>query len=150
VKAGYIPYTEPQIFEMLKAEIAKDKKAEKLIADFNAKKGTSLEAYAQAFSTKVDTTKFVSFGTPSIQGLGRESIMNVYAEHGKLNTLTGPVKGDNGVYVLNVMNRQEQAAEYNPQVVKSQLQRNYYYIVSQTLGSLQETMKVEDNRVKFF
>ncbi|MFV0467409.1 MAG: peptidylprolyl isomerase [Dysgonomonas sp.] len=150
IKEGYLPYTMTEINSRLKAEIIKNKKAEKFIAAFKAKPATNLDAYAQNFATKVDTCKFVSFGTPNIQGLGREYVMNVYAELGKVNAVTGPVKGENGVYVLSVLNSEEQPATYQPEAVKLQLQRRYNNILGYTLASMNEAMKVKDNRAKFY
>lgn len=150
IPAGFRPFNDADVQSYLKAEVVKNKKAEKMIADFKAKPATSLEAYAQTLGSKVDTTRYVNFNTSNIQGLGREPIVNVYAQHGKANTLTGPLKGENGVLLLNIFDTKEEDLKYDPEVTKSQLQRNYFYMARMVVGSLREAMNVEDNRVKFW
>lgn len=150
IEDKYMPQSEVE--DILKAEIIKNKKAEKMIADLSAKNLKTLDAYAQALNTKVDTTRFVTFGTANIMGLGREPIMNVYAEVGKLNTTTAPLKGENGVVILNVLNKADQEGmTYNPERIKMETQqRTNYYMSRYMLSSLRTKVKVEDNRVRFF
>jgi len=147
-KAGYLPVSE--VAASLKAELIKNKKAEKMIADLKAKNITSLEGYAEAVSGRIDTVKFVTFNTPNIMGLGRESILNVYAEIGQTNKLEGPLKGDNGVIMLNVLNKTDQSTDTNPETYKQTMNsQNMYRIMSQLVPALKEKMKVEDNRIAF-
>lgn len=149
VDAGLLPLAD--VTEPLKAELIRDKKAEKMIADLKAKNLSTLEAYATAVDGKVDTVKFVTFNTPNIMGIGRETALNVYAEVGALNKLEGPVKGDNGVLVVNVLSRIDQSAEANADMYKQTTSnQNMYRMMSQTMEALKEKMNIEDNRVKFF
>lgn len=150
IDAGYLPLSE--VKEPLKAELIKDKKADVMISDLKAKNLTSLNAYADAIGTKVDTAKFVTFNTPSITGIGHESALNVYAELGQLNKVEGPVKGDNGVIVLDVLNRADQSnPNFDAKAYAESLKKmNSYRIMSQAPEVLKEKMDVKDNRVKFF
>lgn len=149
IDAGYLPVSE--VKDVLKAELVKDKKAEKMIADMKAKNLTSLDAYAQSLGSKVDTVKFVTFNTPNIMGIGRESALNVYAEVGQVNKLTGPVKGDNGVLVLTVLNKTDQSKDFNVQSFKQTANnQNMYRIMSQATQVLKEKLDVKDNRIAFF
>ncbi len=149
IDAGYLPLSE--VSDGLKAELIKDKKAEKMIADLKAKNLTTLAGYAEAVRGKVDTVKFVTFSTPNIMGIGRESVLNVYAEVGQVNKLEGPVKGDNGVIALSVLNKVDQSASATPEVYKQTASsQNMYRVMSQSMTSLRSKMDVFDNRVKFF
>lgn len=149
IDAGYIPISE--VSDVLKAELIRDKKAEMMISDLNAKNLTSLDAYADAIGNKIDTVKFVTFNTPNIMGIGRETALNVYAKIGEVNKLEGPVKGDNGVLVLNVFNRVDQSANVNTDTYKQTTNsQNIYRIMSQSMEALKEKMNIEDNRVRFF
>lgn len=149
IDAGYLPVSE--VKDVLKAELLKDKKAEKMIADMKAKNLTSLDAYAQSLGSKVDTVKFVTFNTPNIMGIGRESALNVYAEVGQVNKLAGPVKGDNGVLVLTVLNKTDQSKDFNVQSFKQTANnQNMYRIMSQATQVLKEKLDVKDNRIAFF
>lgn len=149
IEAGYLPVSE--VKDVLKAELVKDKKAEKMIADMKAKNLSTLDAYAQSLGSKIDTVKFVTFNTPSIMGIGHESALNVYAEVGQVNKLAGPVKGDNGVLVLSVVNKTDQSKDFNVQSFKQTTNsQNMYRIMSQATQVLKEKLNVKDNRIAFF
>ncbi len=135
----------------LKAEIIRDKKAEKIIADLKAKNLTSLDAYAQAISSRVDTVTNVDFQTSSIAGIGYEPILNVYAKLGKVNQLSQPSKGRAGVYVVDVTNRTENTKEFDAESSKQALRRNTYsQIRYQSVFDLRSKMDVVDNRIAFY
>lgn len=146
----YVPLNE--VSELLKGELIRDKKAEKMIADMKAKNQTSLDGYAQSLSLKVDTTSFVSFSTPSINMIGREPVFNIYSQYGEVNKTNGPVKGNTGVYVLSVLERTENPATYDAQVTKNMLtQSNMYRFNSAMIVQvLKDKLKVEDNRINLF
>ncbi|MFR9166476.1 MAG: peptidylprolyl isomerase [Dysgonomonas sp.] len=150
IKAGYAPISE--VSDMLKAEIINDKKAEKMISDMKSKNIGTLDGYAQALGSKVDTVNYVMFTSSNLMGVGREPIFNVVAAHSEVNKVEGPLKGSSGVYVLSAVNRTEDAAEYNAQMVKQNLNFSYMYRLNSDVlfGVLTEKLKVEDNRVKFF
>ncbi len=149
IPQGYLPVSE--VKEGLKGELAKDKKAEKMIADLKAKNISSLTGYAEALGTKVDTVKFVTFNTPNILGIGSESALNIYSELGEVNKLTGPIKGNNGVIALTVLNKVDQSKEFNLDSFKQTANsQNMYRVMSQAMPALKNKMNVVDNRVKFF
>lgn len=148
--AGYLPVSE--VSEMLKGEIIKDKKAEKMIADLKAKNLNSLDAYASAMNSKVDTVKFITFNTPNIMGIGREPALNVYAEVGEVGKLEGPIKGENGVIALSLINKVNADMEkVDINTTKQNLSnQNMYKIYSLAMPTLKEKMEVLDNRIILF
>ncbi|SHF40460.1 peptidylprolyl isomerase [Dysgonomonas macrotermitis] len=149
IDAGYLPVSE--VKDVLKSELVRDKKAEKMITDLKAKNLTTLGDYAQSLGSKVDTVKFVTFNTPNIMGIGRESALNVYAEVGQVNKMEGPVKGDNGVLVLTVLNKTDQSKDFNIESFKQTANsQNMYRVMSQAMQVLKEKMAVKDNRIEFF
>lgn len=149
IDKGFMPVSE--VKDILKTELIKDKKAEQMIANLKAKNITTLDGYAQALSSKVDTVNFVNFDTQNIMGIGHESILNVYSEIGEVNKLVGPVKGDNGVFALDVLNKVDQSQTFNVTTFKQTTNsQNYYRIMSQLMIALKDKMNVTDNRVTFF
>lgn len=149
IKGDYIPVSE--VFSGLKAEIVTDKKAEKIIADLKAKNFSSLNAYAQDIDTKVDTVNYVTFQTNNITGIGYEPIMNVYSKVGQLGKVSEPLKGRNGVYVMEIKNRKEDSKEFDLEQSKQTIkQNNRYQLMSQSISVLRDKMGVEDNRIKFW
>jgi peptidyl-prolyl cis-trans isomerase D len=150
IEAGYKPLAD--VSQPLKEELLKGKKAEKIIADLKAKNLTSLDAYALALDTRVDTVRFVNFGTVGISGLGREPVLNVSSKYGEVNKLQGPVQGNLGVLVYTVVNRQESQSGSDLSFAKSMIDRTYAYRVNPSVlfSTLKEKLNVEDNRVRFF
>lgn len=148
---GYLPATNPEVKNLLKNEILKDKKADKLIADLEAKNASSLTDLAEKIEGRVDTARFVTFQTNNITNLGYEPIINVYAETGKENVISKPLKGNNGVYVLNLVDRNKDESEYNQAFIKSMLQRSYAQMLGYSASMiLMDKKDVEDNRIKFY
>lgn len=147
IDAGYLPLSE--VKDILEAELIKDKKAEKMIADLKAKNISGLNAYAEAMGAKIDTVRFVTFNTPSIMGIGKEFALNVFSELGQPGKTEGPVKGDNGVLVMNMLNKEDQSKNINPETDKKNSQ-NLYRIMTQSMEALKLKMNVKDNRVRFF
>ncbi len=148
IPSGYMP--ESEVSATLKAELIKDKKAAKMIEDLKSKNLTSLDAYAQQIGTRVDSVHFVTFDSNNISGIGFEPVFNVYSKVGQQNKLDGPLKGENGVYVLDAINKTVDTKEMNAAEIKSKLSQTTTYMMMQSLSALTEKMKVEDNRVKFW
>ncbi|MFA6837238.1 MAG: peptidylprolyl isomerase [Dysgonamonadaceae bacterium] len=149
IPAGTTPMSE--VATEIRAELARHKKADKIIADLKSKNLKSLDEYAVAMNSRVDTVKFVNFNTQNITGLGFEPIINAIAGYSPVKQLQGPVKGNLGVYVASVNDRVQGTDVYNAKATKSQLQGNITYRV-QMQGNevLKSKLKVKDNRYKFY
>lgn len=147
--AGVAPLSE--VSKVIEGRLMNDKKAEKIIADLKAKNLTSLDAYASAIGAVVDTMKFVNFETQNISGVGFEPVINAQAAFAPVNKMNAPAKGNRGVYITNVLNRTENAATYNAESQKLNMQsRNAGRIQRQSIDILKEKLKVVDNRYVFF
>lgn len=110
-----------------------------------------MEQYATAMNSKVDTVKFVNFTTQNISGLGFEPVLNAYSAYAPVNKVMGPVKGNMGVFVVNVVNRTEGNAPYNAKMQKEQMNGSKMYRMQmQSLEVLKDKLKVKDNRYRFF
>ena len=135
----------------LKAEIAAQKKGEKIAADLKAKNLTSVEAYADVMGSKVDSVKFINFGTRRIAGIGVEPKLNAMVSVAEVGQVSEPVAGNNGVYVFKVYDRNKEAKEYNEaEEIKTLDASNAYRFGFQAIQSLVNKADVEDNRIRFF
>ncbi len=147
--AGTAPLSE--VSSSIRSRLSNDKKAEKIITDLTAKNLTSLDAYATEMQSNVDTVKFVNFTTQNITGLGFEPALNAFSAYAPLNTITAPTKGNMGVYVINVLNRTPGTEQYDADNQKMLMQSNNAYMLQmQSMESLKNKLKVEDNRFVFF
>ena len=110
-----------------------------------------MEAYAAAMYSNVDSVRFVNFTTQNISGLGYEPTINAVASFAPLNTIVGPMQGNMGVFVANVVNRTEGSATYDDKQQKNAiLNNNSYRLQMQAVETLKRELGVEDNRYKFF
>lgn len=135
----------------LRAEIAAQKKGEKIAADLKAKNLTSVEAYADAMGSRVDSVKFINFGTRRIAGIGVEPKMNAMVSIAEVGQVSEPVAGNNGVYVFKVYDRNKDAKEFNEaEQIRTLDASNAYRFGFQAIQSLVNKADVEDNRVRFF
>lgn len=147
--AGYAPLD--MVAQGLKAELVAKKKGEKIAADLTAKNLSSIEAYAQAMGSSVDSVKFVSFGTRRISGVGVEPNLNAAVSLAKVDQVSAPVKGNNGVYVFKVCAENNDAKQYNEEAEMRTINANNAYRLSyQTIQSLVNKADVEDNRIRFY
>lgn len=135
----------------LRAEIAAQKKGEKIAADLKAKGLTSVEAYADVMGSRVDSVKFINFGTRRIAGIGVEPKMNAMVSIAEVGQVSEPVAGNNGVYVFKVYDRNKDAKEFNEaEEIRTLDASNAYRFGFQAIQSLVNKADVEDNRVRFF
>ena len=149
IPAGTTPLSE--VSESIKSRLINDKKAEKLIADLSQKNLSSLEDYAEAMNSTVDTVRFVNFTTQNITGIGYEPVVNSAASFAPIGQTVGPMQGNLGVFVANVTNRTEGTAEYDAEVQKeTMLNNNAYRIQMQAIETLKDELGVLDNRFRFF
>ena len=149
IPSGTAPLSE--VADDIRSILLRDKKAEKIIEDLESKNLTSLQDYAEAMNTEVDSVRFVDFHTSNITNLGNEPVLNAYAAYAPLNTVVGPLKGNMGVYVIDVINREQSEEEYSAEEQKANLHSNTIYrLQSQAIEVLKDKMKVVDNRYKFY
>ncbi len=145
---GYMPLT--NVAPSLKMELIADKKAEKMIADLSSKKFTSMAEASVAMSSKVDTAKFVTFATRQITGIGADNALIGAAPVSKENTITGPIQGKSGVYMINVFKKVENPIgdiDKEKAGMNMTLQSRIGY---QLVPVMKQKNDVEDFRIRFF
>ena len=148
-KAGYASLE--QATPALRFELMNKKKAEMITKNLEGKKLASLSEYATAMNTRVDTAKFVSFNTTRIAGVGNEPVLAGMAPYATVNTITGPVAGNNGVYVFSVYNKTANETPYNAENEKQSIEANLTYrLMYQSMEVLKNHAKIEDNRIIMF
>ncbi|MDE6859856.1 MAG: SurA N-terminal domain-containing protein [Duncaniella sp.] len=108
----YTPVRDSQLHSMLATRARNDKKAAKLIADYQGK-AKDVAGYAQVMGTSVDTTT-VNFGQYMIPGLGmNESAMMGAVSNAAVNELVGPMQTNNAVIVFQVTEVDKEGRPYN-------------------------------------
>ena len=149
IPAGTTPLSE--VSSGIRMQLVNEKKAEKIITDLQAQNLTSLDAYATAMHGATDTVRFINFTTRNITGLGVEPVLNAVSASAPLNKVVGPMKGNMGVYVTQVVNRTEGTETYDAKSQKMGMFNNSAYrLQMQSVEVLKDKLGVEDNRFRFF
>ena len=149
LKEGYRPVD--MVSTALKAELIAQKKGDKIAEELAAKNLTSVDAYAQAMGSSIDSVKFVNFATRRIAGIGVEPKMNAMVSMAQVDQVSAPVKGNNGVYVFKVYARNKDGKEFNEaDEIRTLDASNAYRIGYQAVQALINKAEVEDNRIRFY
>ena len=106
-KEGYRPVE--AVKDQLRAEIIKDKKAEKIMTDIKAKNISSFDQCKSIANVTTDSVKHVTFNAPTYVAMtrGSEPVLGAYASVTEINKVSSPIKGNSGVYVLQVYNKEK-------------------------------------------
>lgn len=148
-KEGY--RSEAKLKDMLTEEIKQEKKVEKL---YESAKNVKNMAEAQKLKDVVmDTIKHVSFSAPTyIPATGAsEPMVSAVAAKTAKGAFAGPVKGNNGVYMLQVINKNKTAEKFDAKTEEASAAMNDFRAVSNTIiNTLYLKANVEDKRYKFF
>ena len=148
---AYAPYSDPSVRDFIVRQITNDKKAEKLMAQYNGK-ANDVAGYAALMGTQADTTS-VSFGQFMIPKIGMgESALTAKASVAKAGQLVGPMQGNQGVVVFSVTSVNDEGRPYNFTESSTQYLRSRGAIaLSQQLTNiLRGKEKVQNNILKFY
>ena len=148
---GYRSWDDPQVKEILKREVIKDKKAEKLMAKL---KGVSSIAAAQAKGAKVSTVSQITFAAPAFvqaTGSAEPALSGAVAATVVGKFSKNPVKGNAGVYVFQVVKKALRAgSKYNEAMAMQQAAQQNMQFLSNFMQDLILKANVVDNRYLFF
>ena len=147
---GYRPLKAVQ--ELLRAEIVKDKKAEKIMADMKAANATSFDQYKSMTDAVSDSLKMVTFAAPAYVSSLRSSepLVGAYASVSAENQLSAPIKGNAGVYVLQVYGKDKQDETFDAKTEEATLANMHARFASRLLNDLYLKANVKDTRYLFF
>lgn len=147
---GYVPFD--MVKEGLRAEVLRDKKAEKILNDLNAKKLSSFEAYAAYPGAVSDTIKRVSFAADAyVPALSAsEPMVSAYAYATEKGKLTAPFKGNAGVYVLQPYAKDKLNETFNAEEIEQGIAGMRMRMIAAYMSVLYKNAEIEDNRYLFF
>lgn len=149
-KAGYRPVD--QFTEMFRMQAIADKKAEKILADVKDVK-TMQEALAQN-GVKSDTLRRVSFSSPTYVSKvpASEPALSGAAATLEEGTLSAPIKGNGGIYFIQVLKKNNGVAKYDAAAEQKTLEATATRNINSNtiLNELYLQGDIEDNRYLFF
>ena len=150
VPEGYRPLA--LVKDQLRAEILRDKKAEKIMADMKAANATSFEQYKNMANAVSDSVKHVTFSAPAyIPALrSSEPLVGAYASIAEVNKLSAPIKGNGGVFVLQPYAKEKLNETFNKETEEDNLANMHARMASQFISDLYLKANVKDQRYLFF
>jgi peptidyl-prolyl cis-trans isomerase D len=138
-----------------------DVRAELIITATNNKKAeyiknqlkdvTTLEAAAELFDTEVKSAENISLASYRLGAAGIEPAVIGTALALEANTLSAPVKGNNGVYLLTVDAKHVAEGQLNAatEINNLNMRTSYMYPPQALLGLIIEKAEIVDNRARF-
>jgi len=135
--------------DQVKVEVTKNKKAELIMAKL---KGKTVQEIATAFGQGAvnNTAMGINLAATSFGDFGYDPVAVGAALGQKLNKISKPIKGDNGVGIVKMTNfspalETKDYSSYKTQIEQKSQGRGQYYINE----AMKEVFNIKDNRVKF-
>jgi peptidyl-prolyl cis-trans isomerase D len=138
------------VADMLRMEILRDKKAEKILAQL---KGNATIEQVMAIENAVsDTVKHITFSAPAYisSTYASEPVLGAFASKSEVNKVSAPIKGNSAVYVLQVLNKENNAEEFDAKQEEATLNSMAGRYASSFINDLYEKANVKDNRYIYF
>lgn len=147
----YVPYTDPQVKNLLTTNVRNNKKAEQLINQYKGK-AKDVAGYAKTMGVSVDSTT-VTFGQFFIPGIGAaESNLTAQVSTAKPGVVVGPVKANAGVIVFDITNVEKSARPFNEEEASMQYMqtRGAQALMRNLPAILLGNGKITNNILEFF
>lgn len=148
-EAGYRDIN--SVAEMLRAEIRRDKKAEKIMEEM--KKYNSIAQVKGMKDAVSDSVKHVTFSAPAYISVTRSSepVIGAVAAKTAANKVSVPIKGNGGVYMIQVYAKEKGSEKFDAKQEETTLTNMAVRIAgNQLINDLYQKAKVVDQRYLFF
>lgn len=148
-EAGYRDIN--SVAEMLRAEIRRDKKAEKIMEEM--KKYNSIAQVKGMKDAVSDSVKHVTFSAPAYISVTRSSepVIGAVAAKTAANKVSAPIKGNGGVYMIQVYAKEKGSEKFDAEQEETTLTNMAVRIAgNQLINDLYQKAKVADQRYLFF
>ena len=149
-KVGARSLDDEMVREMVKAEVLKDKKAEKLLAKAETiktlkeaqEKGAGVYAVDQITFAAPTFVAGINAHEPALSGAVAAMNKNVFTKT--------PIKGNMGVYMFQVIERVNRPVEFQAKEQENKTRQRVMQYAGNFMNELQQKAKIVDNRYLFF
>lgn len=149
-RIGFRGLDDPQVKEMVKAEVLKDKKAEMIEAKLNGVKNI---AAAKSKGAKVSEVNQITFAAPvfvASAGASEPALSGAVSATKKGAFSAHPVKGNAGVYLFLVTNKSNRPVKFNEKAQEQKCRQKSMQYAGNFMNELYLNANVVDNRYLFF
>ena len=146
--AGYVNIN--KVSYMLRSEVLRNKKAEQIMGQM---KGFNSLAQVKGMKDAIsDTVKHVTFNAPAFISVTRasEPAISAYASKTELNKVSAPIKGNAGVYMIQVYNQEKSAEKFDAKKEETALSNMAARYAGQCIYELRDKAEIVDQRYLFF
>lgn len=132
----------------IEALVRNQKKGEALATKVT---GSDLNSIASQFDSEVENATDVTFDATFVQGLGNEPAVIASAFNMDVNSVSKPIVGNSGVYVVKLNNKPAVGTAVNiPQLRKNSSSTAQSQITARLMQAMKKNAEVEDLRSKFY
>ncbi len=134
-------------------EIARREKKQEMIAGEMRQHmaGTSLEEVAERMGLEIKEAGNLTFSSQALPGIGPEPKVTGAIFAAGERTITGPIKGNNGVFVAEIMHMDDVLVPEDLRQAKRPLREAFRNRVpAQIFEAIKDKADIEDNRTLFF
>jgi peptidyl-prolyl cis-trans isomerase D len=149
-RIGFRGLDDPQVKEMVKTEVIKDKKAEMIEAKLNGVKNI---AAAKSKGAKVSEVNQITFAAPvfvASAGASEPALSGAVSATKKGAFSAHPVKGNAGVYLFLVTNKSNRPVKFNEKAQEQKCRQKSMQYAGNFMNELYLNANVVDNRYLFF
>ena len=149
-RIGFRGLDDPQVKEMVKAEVIKDKKAEMIEAKLNGVKNI---AAAKSKGAKVSEVNQITFAAPvfvASAGASEPALSGAVSATKKGVFSAHPVKGNAGVYLFLVTNKSNRPVKFDEKALEQKCRQKSMQYAGNFMTELYLNANVVDNRYLFF
>ncbi|MGL5938298.1 MAG: peptidylprolyl isomerase [Phocaeicola sp.] len=137
------------VADMLRAELIKEKKAEKLMTQL---KGADVAKAKEMENAVSDSVKHITFAAPAYVAVtrGSEPALGAFTSKAKQGDISAPIKGNAAVYVMQVVAKEKNAETFDAKAEEMNLAAMSARYGSNFINDLYMKAKVKDSRYLFF
>ena len=149
VKEGYAPLD--KVKDIIKQELINEKKAEKILEACKSVK--DINAAKAVAGAQVDSVNHITFAASTFvrATTASEPVVSALASKTPQGQFAAAVKGNAGVYMLQVLSKNKTSETYNQKSEESQVaQNNFRYAFQNIFNNLYLKAKVKDFRYRNF
>ncbi len=145
IPAGFTPLK--IVKDQIKTELLSKKRGEAAVKQLSDKQLKTLDAYALAMNTKVDTLVGVSY-----QPRGNEAPeLNAHAMSAKLNSISAPFASRNEVFVIEAISESDKTAGQSVEATIEQRRRAVgQQLAYRSFSKMLDNLEIKDNRATFY
>jgi peptidyl-prolyl cis-trans isomerase D len=113
--------------------------------------GSDLNSIAGQFDAEVENAKDVTFDATFVPGLGNEPAVIASAFNMNVNSVSQPIVGNSGVYVIKLNDKPAVGTAFNiPQLRKNSSTTAQTQVTARLMQAMKKNAEVEDLRSKFY